>query len=642
MALIPEPQGFVRNPLTENLDANGYNLENASILSATVIETETLTAIPPVTKIDVEETLNFRPGHELEFAGDGDISLTGLKMNPQAGTTTNVLNLNAVNDRITYEAFPAGDWYNYPAISAVNMAGYDLQDISLLTRPVGANTDTASTSLIYEDNSATGLIFENSAGSLASLRMLTGTNPSIEFRIPLSGLFADQIRIEAPLETGTPANDGDILRYNGSTHQWVNAINYSFGAALSSPNITGGSATHQVIVGKAGTPNIGFTNTPSARNTAFSYKDSTYTWRSQPVVQYRVRDMFPMDTYDTTSILGYTTSTFGYWGSVLMPNGIAVLIPFNNTQIGLLNTENNTFTVAGAPFASGGSKWCGGVLAANGLVYCAPHGNANILIINPALDPANPAFYTLLPCTSSTTTRWRGCCTDVTGRYVVFNPSSEPNVMILDTTNNALTYINTTFGTAADKYATCSLAPNGLIYHAPNGRTAAGQAVGITNVTLGTFTTFGTIPAGQNNISRSAVLYGTNIYCPVRSGTNLFYIIDTVANTLTGVGGPITANALYAGAILAADEKIYCYPHKIPASGNADLMIIDPITNTASFRTLATGLTPGIDLYIDGTTNVTGTKTIGISFLTATNCAIIRTGVPKLQPWVVTGAFNKY
>ena len=129
---------------------------------------------------------------------------------------------------------------------------------------------------------------------------------------------------------------------------------------------------------------------------------------------------------------------------------------------------------------------------------------------------------------------------------------------------------------------------------------------------------------------------------PTRSGTNHFYVINTLTNTLTGFGGPITASALYSGAILAADEKIYCYPHQIPASGNADLMIIDPITNTATFRTLATGVSTSVVMFLDGCTNITGTKTIGFSSWSTINCAIIRTGVPKLQPWVVTGAFNKY
>jgi len=639
MALIPEPQGFVRNPLTENLDAAGYDLQSASILSASVIETDQIGTIPPATKTDVEKTLNFRTGHQLRFAGDGHFTLTSLKMNPQPGTTTNVLNLNTVNDRVTYEAFPAGDWYNYPAISNVDMAGFDFQNISLLTRSIGTNTDSCTT-LQMEDTSATSLTIENPG--LASLRLKTGAQPGVEFRIPNSGgLFGDRITIDGSIETSSPANPSDILRYDGTTHQWVSASAYTFGSALLGLNKIGGVA-NQVLRGDAGSPNIGFIQTPSARNTYLAYRNTTFAWRSPPVLRYRVQDMFPIDTYDITTITGYSTLNLGYWGGVLLPNGIAVMIPFNNTQIGLLNTETNIFTVAGAPLASGGTKWAGGCLAGNGLIYCAPHGNANILIINPALDPSNPSFYTLLPCTSSTAARWRGCCTDATGRYVIFNPSAEPNVMILDTTNNALTYINTTFGTVTDKYSTCVLAPNGLIYHCPGNRTTAGQAFGITNVTAGTFTTAGTIPAGQNNITRSAVLYGTNIFMPTRSGTNHFYVIDTTANTLTGYGGPITAAGLYACAILAADEKIYCYPHRIPASTNADLMIIDPITLTATFRTLATGITGNPDLFLDGCTNVTGTKTFGFSTTVGQNCAIIRTGVPKLEPWVVNAGLNKY
>jgi hypothetical protein len=639
MALIPEPQGFVRNPLTENLDAAGFNIESASLLSASEIETETIRAIAPATKIDVEKTLNFRPGHELQFAGDGLISLTSLKLNPQAGITGNVLNYNTTNDRITYEPFPAGDWYTYPAISTVDLAGNAVDNIALMTRPaLGTNTDTADV-VQYEDITATGIII-NQPG-LASVRLVPGINPAIEFRIPSTGgLFADRIVFDGVLDTGFSANPSDVLRYDGTTHQWVTAGNFSFGSALFSANVVGTGTNGQIVVGTAGAPNVGFTSAPSARNTFLCRKDGAYTWRSPPVIQYRTQDMFPIDQYDQTAITGYTTLGNGYWGTVLVPDGRLFMIPFNNTQIGIIDTQTDIWTPVGAPFAAFGNKWAGGVQAKNGLIYCAPATANDILVINPQLDPSNPSFYTLIPTGTTGVTKWRGACVDSTGVFVIFNPNNSDDVMILNTTTNTISFISTGL-TGNEKYGTCVLAPNGLIYHTPANRTAANQLVGITNLTAGTFTTFGTAPVGTSSISRAGVLYKQFIYCPVRTGTSDFYVIDTTLNTVTPFGTIASLTNRYLGAILGADEKIYAWPYNNDGGALA-LQIIDPVTNTATYRTLVASGVTSLNNFIDGAVNATGTKMYGVSAEPTLNCALTKLGVPKLFPFVVNTGFNNY
>jgi hypothetical protein len=640
MALIPEPQGFVRNPLVENLDANGFNFENATLLSSSEVETETLRAIAPVTKIDVEKTLNFRPGHELEFAGDGLVSLTSLKLNPQPGTTANVLNYNATNDRITYEPFPAGDWYNYPSISTVDLAGNDVNNIGLMTRPaIVTNTDTAN-ALIYEDTTSTGLIIYNTG--LASVRLLPASNPSIEFRIPSSGgLFTDRIVFDGALETGAPAIAGQILRYNGSTHEWVNASDYSFGKSVVSQNMIGTGTNGQILVGVAGNPNVGFTRAPSARNTFFCYKDNEYTWRSPPVLQYRVKDMFPMDEYNTSAVTSFTTANNGFWGTVLVQDGRLFMVPYNNTQIGIINTDTDAWTPAGTPFASGGNKWAGGVQASNGLIYCAPATRDEILVINPLLDAStDPNFYTTIATGKTGTLKWRGACCDSTGRYVIFNPNNSDDVMILDTATNAVSFISTGL-TGNEKYGTCVLAPNGLIYHTPANRTGAGELVGVTDVVNGTFTTFGTVPVGTSSISRAGVLYKEFIYCPVRTGTSDFYVIDTKNDTMTPYGTIASLTNRYLGAILGADEKIYAWPYNNDG-GALNLQIIDPLTNTATYRTLVASGVTSTNNFLDGAVNPTGTKMYGVSAQNTLNCAVTKLGVPKLFPFVVNTGFNNY
>jgi hypothetical protein len=641
MALIPEPQGFVRNPLTENLDAAGYNVENAALLSVTDIELETITSIAPFTKIDVEKTLNFRAGHELEFAGDGKISLTSLKLNPQAGTTTNVLNYNTANDRITYEPFPVGSWYDYNAISTVDLANFNLNNVSLITRG-GTNTDTCDT-LLINDITGTSITLQSPAPPTTFIKLNKAIAPQIDFNIGSSGgLYIDELRIEAPIETGTPALASQILRFDGTTHQWVFPSAYTFGGATISANVGGGTAL-QVVRGASGTPNIGFIATPSARNTVLCYKDANYTWRSPPVLQYRVQDMFPMDQFQLSgngSVTGFSTVSNGYWGAVLVPDGRAFLIPYNNTQIGILDTQTNAFVVGGTAFASGGNKWAGGCIAANGLIYCAPATRDEILVINPALDPTDPNFYTTIATGQTGTLKWRGAATDATGRYVVFNPNNSDDVMILDTSNNAVSFISTGL-TGNEKYGTAILAPNGLIYHTPANRTTANQLVGVTNVVANTFTTFGTAPVGTSSISRAGVLYKEFIYCPVRTGTSDFYVIDTNANTVTPFGTIASLANRYLGAILGADEKIYAWPYNNDG-GALNLQIIDPITNTATYRTLVASGVTSTNNFLDGIVNATGTKMYGIAAQSGENCAVTRLGVPKLFPFEVNTGYNKY
>lgn len=635
MALIPEAQGFVRNPLTENLDVANKNLVNASLISASIVETDQIAAIPPATKTDIETSLNFRPGNQLRFSGDANFTLTGLKMNPQSGTTANILNYNTVNDHITFEGLSgSGDWYNNPAISDVDMAGFSMQNISLLTR-LGTNIDT-STTLQYEDSSATSLTLENPSN--ASMRLQTGAQPGIEFLIPSSGgLFNDRITIAGSIETGAPANANDFLRYNGTTHQWVDRNAFVFGNAVVGQNKLGGSA-NQLLIGDAGSPNIGFLDTSSAVNNYLSYKDAILAWRSPSVLRYRTEDMFPIDLYDITAVGSFTTVTNGFLGNVLVPDGRLFMIPYDSQQIGIIDTQSNTFAVAGPTFLSGSERWAGGVIAGDGRIYCAPATENNILVINPLISPLNPSFVTTIPTGTTGPNKWRGAVTTADGRYVVFNPNNSDDVMILDTVTNAISFIATGL-TGSEKFGTAVMAPNGLIYHTPSNQTGAGLAVGITNVSLGTFTTFGTIPAGSN-ISRSGVLYKTKIYCPVNSGTSEFYVVDTVANTLAGVGTVAILANRYIGCTIGADEKIYSFPYNND-SGNLNLLIIDPVTDTASFRLLASGATSANN-FVDCASGPTGTKVYGISAEPTLNCALVRLGVPKLFPWMVNTCFNKY
>ena len=82
------------------------------------------------------------------------------------------------------------------------------------------------------------------------------------------------------------------------------------------------------------------------------------------------------------------TGTAKWYGEVLSPNGKIYSIPFNSTDILIIDPVANTATrsAMGATNLSHNAKWIGGVLAPNGKIYGIPYNSTNILTITPELN----------------------------------------------------------------------------------------------------------------------------------------------------------------------------------------------------------------------------------------------------------------
>jgi hypothetical protein len=128
-------------------------------------------------------------------------------------------------------------------------------------------------------------------------------------------------------------------------------------------------------------------------------------------------------------------------GAVLTPNGTIVLVPRNNSNIGLLTptptfpfyTYSNSASV-GIPTNGGVNKFKGGVLAAapsiDGtcnviFVPCASDGNSNVGVFN----PVSFAFSNVI--TNTGTSAFSGGCLLPTGN-IIFAPNTYTNVGMFD------------------------------------------------------------------------------------------------------------------------------------------------------------------------------------------------------------------
>ena len=93
------------------------------------------------------------------------------------------------------------------------------------------------------------------------------------------------------------------------------------------------------------------------------------------------RDMFPENNVNITTITGITGSS-RYAGGVLAPNGNIYGVPYNATNVLIIDPVTDTADTTTITGITGSStKYAGGVLAPNGKIYCVPHNASNVAVI---------------------------------------------------------------------------------------------------------------------------------------------------------------------------------------------------------------------------------------------------------------------
>ena len=109
--------------------------------------------------------------------------------------------------------------------------------------------------------------------------------------------------------------------------------------------------------------------------------------------------MFVQSSQSTTTF-GSLSGSSKWIGGVLAPNGMIYGIPLDSTTVLKIDPTTDTATTFGS--LSGSGKWIGGVLAPNKMIYGIPYSSASVLKIDPTTDTAT-TFGNL-----SGSTKWRG------------------------------------------------------------------------------------------------------------------------------------------------------------------------------------------------------------------------------------------
>ena len=226
---------------------------------------------------------------------------------------------------------------------------------------------------------------------------------------------------------------------------------------------------------------------------------------------------------------------------------------------------DGTPSVAGSiPAPSGGYKWVGGVLAANGKIYCPPRSHDSVLIIDPADDTADITTIAGLPGSD----RWSAGVLAPNGK-VYGIPYNSTSVLIIDPQTDTADTGTITGLFGSDKWQGGVLAPNGKIYGIPR----SSSRLLIIDPATDTASTVATGLSGSDKWFGGVLAPNGKIYgIPYGAGSVL--IIDPATNTVdTSTISGLAGSSKWYGGVLAPDGRIYCIPYSATS-----VLIIDPQT----------------------------------------------------------------
>jgi len=229
-----------------------------------------------------------------------------------------------------------------------------------------------------------------------------------------------------------------------------------------------------------------------------------------------------------------------WWGGVKGPDGRIYGIPYSATDILIIDprTDRATRSTMGEKL-KGGSKWASGCLGPDGKIYAVPYHASTVLIIDPIAGTATQTDFGL---DLNDKAKWAGAVLGLDNKIYAL-PRNARDILIIDAL--AGTAIRSDMGArlrGSHKWSGGIRAGNGRIYG---------------------------IPRNARDI----------------------LIIDPASGTAVrdDLGANLTRRHKYAEGILAPDGKIYA----IPYSQSPEVLIIDPIKNSAALRNLGPNLSGG-------------------------------------------------
>jgi hypothetical protein len=337
---------------------------------------------------------------------------------------------------------------------------------------------------------------------------------------------------------------------------------------------------------------------PSGQDTQILTNVNGANSYSYPGYNFSGGDMFAGQSVDTSAIILNNPVNYNYLGGVLAPNGRIYCMAGAANHVGIINPYNNTIdtttiSITNYPDLSAGFKFWGGVLGTNGKIYCVPRRVNYVGIIDPVTNTFDSTSITFTPSQTGVSLTSDAYATGALGSNgnIYFCPYSATKIMRLRTIDNSLNFIDVS-NTSSVNWDGSVCGPDGNVYFLPRSDSRIIR-VDVGNETVSIAFNTG---VGQSGFSSGGVL-GLDgiIYCMPNSNNNsggnsanklLFY------DVLNNIGGTITANLprggeKFYGGVLAPNGKIYMIPATWP------------------------------------------------------NVATIKTGIPRLPPWMMAPEFNK-
>jgi len=255
-----------------------------------------------------------------------------------------------------------------------------------------------------------------------------------------------------------------------------------------------------------------------------------------------------------------------YCGGVLAPNGLIYFLPCSSTNVLIVDPLTNTYdttTISGLP--DGISKWQSGVLTPDGIIYVAPSNHSSVLRID-----TNNNTYDL-----NTFKGFNGSYKWYSGAYannkVYFAPDTSSSILVINLTDNTYELVGN-LSSLPNKYTGFVHGSNGFLYGIPS----SSNNVLILNtnnnlVDTTTITNLGNNPLKWNG----GAFFNDKIYCPPFNSNN-FLIIDTKTNTVntSSISG-FTGENLFKGIVSAPDGYLYSVPFN-----SSYVAKVDPNSNT--------------------------------------------------------------
>lgn len=189
-------------------------------------------------------------------------------------------------------------------------------------------------------------------------------------------------------------------------------------------------------------------------------------------VPFNASNIFIIDPIDNTASLsnmGATISGSNLWfGLIPAPNGNLYGIPFDSTEVLIIDVEAGTATTTDFGLdLSGSNKWSSGQLGADGLIYCTPYNSNSVLIIDPIDNSARLENFGLNLAGSA---KWVSMHLGGNANLYCI-PEDANDVLVINTSSQSAE--RTDFGlnlTGTDKFASGCIGSDGKIYGLPNSR----------------------------------------------------------------------------------------------------------------------------------------------------------------------------